>query len=272
MTFFEIITAAIKDFETYGYDSKERLDMWLEKLEKAAKSSMTPPAELEETLRRQFTTMYDRAVNGKQFLKTKNEISAYKLHMIKPKLLAELQRRIMASANLIKYNRQDMIAKTLRRFSGWATSVPPGGSEVDDKKEVKKGVSKALKDLPFEERRVHIDQAHKFIANLKFIKAQDGGAIAAEWNSHWRQEGYDYREDHKQRDEKIYAFRESRAMQMGWINKGAGYIDEMTMPGEEVFCRCSYTYIYSINDLPESMLTKKGKREMIDRKKRRELL
>jgi hypothetical protein len=80
--------------------------------------------------------------------------------MVKPKLHAELQRRIMSAANLIRLNRADMMNRTLQRFSGWATSVPAGGSKVTDTMEVKNSVSKALKNLPFTERRVMIDQEH----------------------------------------------------------------------------------------------------------------
>jgi hypothetical protein len=43
------------------------------------------------------------------------------------------------------------------------------------------------------------------------------------------------------------------------MNKGEGYTDEMSTPGEEVYCRCAYVYIYSLRKLPDEMLTIKGK-------------
>jgi len=39
----------------------------------------------------------------------------------------------------------------------------------------------------------------------------------------------------------------------------AGYLDEITQPGEEPFCRCFVRYIYNIRNLPDDMLTQKGK-------------
>ena len=46
------------------------------------------------------------------------------------------------------------------------------------------------------------------------------------------------------------------------MNKGDGYTDEMTKPGEEVFCRCYVTYLYDLADLPSDMLTQKGKNQV----------
>jgi hypothetical protein len=169
----------------------------------------------------------------------------------------------MASANLIKLNREKAIQSTLQRFSGWATSIPAGGSNVQDKPEVKSDVSKSLKQLPFEERRVAIDQGHKLISAINDIVAQDGGAIAAVWHSNWRQQNYNYREDHRERDRKVYLIRDSWAHKAGLVKPGkVGYTDEITQPAEEPMCRCFYLFVYSLEDLPADMLTEKGREEI----------
>lgn len=160
----------------------------------------------------------------------------FTIDKVKHKLRAELDRRIVTSANLIKLNRAQAIEKTLQRFEGWATSIPIGGTKIAEKRTIKGNVATSLKQLPFEERRVIIDQGHKFVSNLNEILAHDGGAIAAVWHSHWRQKNYNYREDHKERDELIYAVRDSWAIKQGLMNKGPnGYTDDITKPGEEVF-------------------------------------
>jgi hypothetical protein len=64
------------------------------------------------------------------------------------------------------------------------------------------------------------------------------------------------------RNDKIYAIRDNWAIEKGLMNKGAGYTDEMTAPGEEVYCRCNYVYIYGLSKLPEEMLTAKGRAEL----------
>ncbi|HET8708090.1 MAG TPA: hypothetical protein VFM46_17425 [Pseudomonadales bacterium] len=175
----------------------------------------------------------------------------------------ELERRIMAAAQLIKLNREEMIAKTIRRFSGWASSIPVGGSEAIEKRDTSDEIKKGLKQLPFVERRVMIDQAAKFKASLSDIVATETGAIAAIWRSHWRASGYNYREDHKERDQKIFVLRDNWALQGGLMKlAGRQYTDEITKPAEEPFCQCRYQYIYNLRDLPEDMLTAKGKEKL----------
>ena len=38
-----------------------------------------------------------------------------------------------------------------------------------------------------------------------------------------------------------------------------GYLDDIEMPGQAVFCRCFVTYIYNLRSLEPDMLTRKGK-------------
>jgi len=114
--------------------------------------------------------------------------------------------------------------------------------------------------LPYSERFVLIDQGHKLVASINDIIAADGGAIAGQWSSRWRQPGYNYREEHKERDGQFFLIRDSWAHRAGLVKKGkAGYVDESTAPGQEPACRCSYKYVYNIRDLPDDMLTAKGK-------------
>jgi hypothetical protein len=262
MTFFEIITLAIADIEKYGYDSQERISYWVKLISESIRDKLIPLPLLNEQLRKALTAKYNQNSRKEQLLKRHFGVKSYVLDMIQPKLHAELQRRIVASANLIRLNREEMIERTLRRFEGWATSIPPGGSKVEDTNEIKETVSKSLKNMSFEERRVMIDQGHKLVSNINDIVATEAGAIAGKWRSHWRQPGYDYRQDHKERDQKIYAIRGNWAIVAGLMNKGEGYTDEQTTPGQEPFCRCDYIYIYGLGKLPEDMLTKKGKNQL----------
>jgi ribosomal protein L12E/L44/L45/RPP1/RPP2 len=187
------------------------------------------------------------------------EVKAYTINKLKPSLRMELDRRIMASANLIKMNRDKNIEEVLQRFQGWATSIPKGGSTAVDKVKEKNNIKKSLSKMTFEKRRIIIDQTHKLTANIENIVAVDNGAIAAEWNSYWRQINYNYRVDHKERDEKIYIIKDNWASKKGLIKAPKGYTDDQTAPGEEVYCRCYYRYIYNLRDLPEEYLTAKGK-------------
>jgi hypothetical protein len=258
--FYTLINEAIADIEAHGYDSQQRVDGWMQRIEAAARAAMLPESSVQNALANALTGIWRRQVERGIVLKNHPGISRFSLEHIKPMLRADLDRRIMASAQLIRLNRQQSIAKTLQRFSGWATSIPAGGSNAVDKPEVKEDLKKALRSLPYEERRVAIDQGHKLVATINDVLAVDGGAIAAEWHSNFRQPGYDARPDHKERDGGVYLIRGNWASAQGLVKPGpAGWSDAITQPAEEPFCRCQYHYVYSLRRLPEDMLTAKGR-------------
>lgn len=262
-SFYEVITDAIRDFEENGFDSQGRLDLWISRIREAALASLTPLHVLDAELRNTLTTIYTRMVEKGGILKMHPGVPLFTIDRVKPHLRAELDRRLLASANLIKLNRAASIETTIQRFIGWSTSIPAGGSRAVDRVETKTDIRKALTQLPYEERRVAIDQGHKLTASLSHIIAVDGGAIAAVWKSHFRQAGYKFRRDHAERDGHYYAVRGCWALEKGLMKAGpSGYLDEMTQPGEEVFCRCFVQWIYAIRRLPPDMLTAKGVAEL----------
>ena len=258
--FYRILTDAIKDFSEHGFDSENRLRHWENLIRTAARKAMVPEGLSVDALHHALNAAFHRQVDKGGALKANPGVPRYTLERIKPKLRAELDRRIVASAQLIKLNRDQAIETTLRRFSGWATSIPIGGSKAVEKQKEAKVIRKSLAQLSFIERRVAIDQTHKLVSSINEIVARDGGAIAAEWHSRWRVPGYDYRPDHKERDQNIYLIRDNWAQIRGLVKAGpAGYFDDITKPGEEVYCRCTAVYLHSPRDLPSNMLTQKGK-------------
>lgn len=265
-TFYQILTDAVNDLSTHGYDTQRRVDKWTKLLKDAAIRSMVPEGQVQDILNKNLHGIYTRMITNKNVLKNNKSVQSYSLNRLKPSLRAELDRRVMASQSLIKYNREESINNTLRRFQGWATSVPNGGSDTVDKVKVKDDIKKAMQSIKFKERRIVIDQGHKLSANLNDIVCVDSGAIAAEWHS-THQAGYHNRPDHLSRDGKIYLVKDSWAKQRGFVKPIDGYTDDITMPGEEVFCRCRYKYLFSLSDLPEDMLTEKGKKFLANNSK-----
>ena len=262
-SFFDVLTRAARHFQTHGYISKDELEEWLRQIDRAMRASLTPQYVLEKMMRDTLGSVYERLVERGGVLRANPGVERWTLERIKPSLRAELDRSILASANLIKLNREEAITKTLRRFSGWATSIPAGGSKATDKAEAKKDIRKPLASSTFIERRVLIDQSHKLVSAINRIVATDGGAIAGVWRSHWRQSGYDFRPDHKDRDEKVYLIRDNWAQRGGLVKASKnGYTDQITQPGEEVFCRCFYRYIYNLRSMPDDMMTGKGREEL----------
>ena len=236
------------------------MNRWVKVLRDAADRSLRSPAMTERLIRDSLKNVYRKTVVKHGVVRqSKGAVSRFTVDKLKPELRRDLERRIFASTKLIRLNRDESINTILRRFEGWVSSVPTGGSEVVDKRKTKENIVKPLRQMNFKERRVVIDQTNKFAAAIEDVLALDSDAIAAEWNS-IHAAGYNFRRDHRERDGKVYAIRGCWAMEDGYMKAGnAGYTDDITKPGEEVYCGCSYTYLYSPAELPANMLTAKGK-------------
>lgn len=263
-TFDEVLVAALKDMEKAGYDSQERVDYWLKMLEEAAHRAMIPPDRLEKQLREYLHSIYQKQVERGAVLQRHKGIGEYAITKVRPQLRQELERRKAAAFNLIKLNKAAEVEAMKRRFSGYATSIPAGGTAVRDK-DAKENIRKSISGLSYRERRVLIDQGHKFQSAISEVVATGGGAIAGVWHSHWKKPGYNYREDHKERDKLIYVVRDNWAIEKGFMRRGSNshpYTDSITKPGEEISCTCFYEWIYNPSELPADMLTDLGKREL----------
>jgi hypothetical protein len=216
-------------------------------------------------------------------------VGRFTVENVKPHLRRELNRRIMAiaeeSADLIGSDREAVIKATLTRCAAWITLLPsePGDGTSSPSRwtQIKSRFTwrnqpepparrsptspKELADLPHEERwrLVMLQQGLQLNAAVSAIIAEDAGAIAGKWFSHWRQAGYDYREVHKERDGKIYLVRNSWARERGLVVVGdVGYTDDISQPADEIGCRCQWVWLYHLRQLPPDTLTKKGCEEL----------
>lgn len=262
-SFEAVVNEAVDDLAEHGFDSAERVAFWEERIRRAAEAQAGPSTKMEEMLRDVLRRAYEKMISTGAAAKFHPGIARWTIERVRPELRTELDRRILASANLIRLKKRTRINETLARFSGWSTSLPRGGSADPEKREAKASIKKPIASLPFEERRLLTDQGHKLVSSLNRVVADGGGAIAAIWHSRWRQPNYNYREDHKDRDGLVYLIPGSWAAEKGLIKAGpAGKTDEITEPAEEPYCRCSYVYVYSLRALEKAapeMLTEKGR-------------
>lgn len=263
MTFFEILTAAINDLSMHGFDSVERVDGWVARLRAAATTAAGSERAAETMLNDGLAAIYQRLVERGGISRFNPGVQRFTLEQVKPKLRTELDRRTMASAQLIKRNRAEAIEKTLHRFQGWATSIPTGGAAEVDRMALKKDFGKPLRQLDYASRRLLTDQGHKFTANLSDILARSTNALACEWRSNWRRPGYQFRVEHKDRDLKVYMLKGNWALAKGFVRVGsAGWYDDITKAGEEIACSCTVRWIYNLRQLPDDMLTDAGRDEL----------
>jgi hypothetical protein len=261
-SFHDILNAAINDILATGYISAEQIAAWVTRIKEAALRSLTPPHVLQEHLNATMRAIFRNKVENGGILKFHPGLPRFKLEQIAPRLRAEVDRRIMASAGLIKLNRQEAIETTLRRFSGWSTSIPPGGVSEETRRKVKEEIRKPLASLSFRERRVAIDQGTKLARNLSGILAVDGSALGGHWRSHFNQQNYDFRPAHKHFDvdDKFFVVRDNWAIIKGLMKvDGCRYTDEIEAPGQLPYCRCYYVWAHSLRGVPKELLTVKGR-------------
>ena len=261
--FFKTLADAINYYRKGGELS--HLGYWQNNLRNAALMYFNNRKSSSDVARAGLSAVYKMHMRPKGIKRFHKKLSTFDIRQIEPRLRPLLEARIMASADLIKLNRDQAIESTLRRFAGWVSSVPESGKDLGDIRKEKTRIGKSLQQSTYEERRMMIDQGHKLLSNINQVIAEGNGAIAAIWHSHWRDASYDYRPDHKARDGKVYLMRNSWAREKGFVKPGAvGYMDDITQPAQEVYCRCYAEYLYSLSELPKDMLTKKGQ-EMLER-------
>ena len=262
--FKRLLAEAIDYFSRAGFGEDNTLDYWQGRLRLAIGDILRSWNNPNDAATIRLSSIYSRAFRPgrggvEQF---HGNLSRLTIQSLEPSLRPLLTARIYASAQLIKLNRDQAIEDTLRRFAGWVSSIPPGGSprKLVQPANVVSRISKPLQQCSYQERRLLIDQGHKLISSINQVIAEGNGAIAEIWHSHWRDASYDYRPDHKARDGKVYLIRNSWAHQNGLVKPDKnGYIEDITQPGEEVFCRCYAEFLYALSELPADMLTRKGK-------------
>ncbi len=257
--FSEVIRAAIIDLSDVGYVSAERVAEWVVRLRNAAERDLGPEWEIDQTIRVDMQRLLDRFLEGQRLPQHVPGVGRFTKEMVKPKLYGELNRRITAAVSLIKVDRREAVARTLRRFEGWATSIPAGGDDTVDKRDTKAMLGKELVAYRYHKRLVANDQGHKLVSNVANLIATEAGAIAATWHSHGATDArYDARPDHLARHGKTYLIRDSWAHKAGLVRPINGYMDEISAPGQEINCRCWCQYTLSPRRLPDGYLTNRG--------------
>jgi hypothetical protein len=267
-SFRELLTDAINELSRVGYLNPAEIEEWLMVLRAAAERDLGPENYIDSDVRAGFERLFNRFVDGVKLPEHVEGVDRFTKHMIKPKLWGELDRRIKASADLIKMHRREAIERTMRRFQGWATALPPGGDDTIDRRETKTLLGQDLVNYRYHRRFVDTDQGHKLIANVANIVAVEAGAIAGTWHSHGATDpSYNARVDHLDRDGKTYLIRDSWAHRQGLVKPVNGYLDQITAPAVEPNCRCWLTYHTSPRRLPDAFLTKRGQ-EWIEESRR----
>lgn len=198
---------------------------------------------------------------------------------LKPKMKKELEKRVTLSFNLMKNQENELKQKMASRFLNWVSI---------DSKEVRGNTTSKQSLLNFldfakengiaEDHAKFIlkDQTRKMITALDFMVADQNGAIAGVWKNRGDRRvvgnpnglyptGNLAHGDHWDRENKVYLFKNSWAVQKGFAKSDYYYEDlEDGGVGVAIGCRCRLEMIYDLRDLPTEFLTKKGKELLED--------
>lgn len=181
-------------------------------------------------------------------------------------LFDECVKDIEVSASF--FRRQELDA-ALNVFTNWAESIPIGGTKDKSFRNQAREVRLYLKAFQKWDSYYFIAKNGNFISKLKHLAAKSNGAIAASW-CFYKGNGCIYSE-HEDHNEEFFLIRNSWAIQQKLIasSNTTRYTDELTTPRSDG-CTCSYRYIFSLSNLPNVILTSKGKQFIIDTKNNRE--
>ncbi len=256
-----LLAEAIREFSERGYTSEADLHDWLLRLAAAIEREVPTDAELRRALSFALDRVFAKGTKLRTLAQYVPVVTRYGVDRVQPTLRAELDRRIFAGIELIKLNKRTATQRTLQRFSGWVSSMPAGGSPVKIR-ELAQEITKPLRQIKYEARRVAIDQGHKLNAAVAHVVAKGNGAVAAIWHDRGQNDhSYDARPAHLARSGKLFLIRGSWAQDDGLVMRRGGvqYTDEIEQPAEMVFCSCYYEYVTSPRALPDDVLTVKGR-------------
>lgn len=204
--------------------------------------------------------------------KTHKGISKRSIKDFNPKARKELENRIKNSFALIKNKDNEIKAKLASRFINYIT--------IDSKEVRGKGASeksfldfldfaKENKILENHARFILKDQSRKLNASLNFALADLNDCVGAFWHTRHDNrvvgtpgglypKGNSIHNDHFKRDGMFFIFKNSWAYKNGFV-KGEIYDNlEDGGVGVAINCRCNLGFVYSLLDVPQENLTKKG--------------
>jgi hypothetical protein len=143
--------------------------------------------------------------------------------------------------------------------------VPSGGTKDKVFRSRVAEIKKEIRSLAKWDRLFYTYKARSFPAEIEHIFVLAGNPLAAIWHySDLDAQGeYQKTYNHQQQDGRVYAVRGNWAIEKGLMKVGpAGYLDEISRPGQECGCMCSLQWVASVRRLPSDMITAKGHSEL----------
>jgi hypothetical protein len=155
--------------------------------------------------------------------------------------------------------RSNEINSRIEEFIAW-TQLDEG-----TRKECLSDIRSTLKSINKWDKGFYVDRALDLIDEVEVMAKIENGAIAARWSY----SPYPGECGHEALNNKHFLIRDSWAINQGLIHpSNEKYFDEAPRQKEQWGCRCRFTFEFHIRQLPESMLTKKGKDSLFEGKQK----
>lgn len=253
----EKVAEAVRAFAQRGFVSPRDVDAWARQIAIAAEAGYDPEGDAAR-IRRALTAAYRRVTSPRSLARLHTGVEGWATPRLAPQMRDELERRVWAA---VKENAEARFAaqdKLVARFRAWATSIPAGGQDVDQR-QARQNIVKAAKQTPYTRKRAQIAETARMTGNVNDLMAQGGGAIGAIWD-HVPELERKFRPEHTARHGKWYPIRGSWADARGFLRHPHGYWQDHELPGQLINCQCEAVYVYNLEDVPADMLNERGRR------------
>lgn len=200
--------------------------------------------------------------NGPEILSSSDKRRAQDFDRLRPKIISRYNWCIENYRQQSKLYFDEQLSRFHDLLVNFLKQVPNGGAKDKLSKSKITEIKRELRYLTKWSRLFYIYKAISLSTEINHIFALEGGVIAARWSYRQLDEQGEYQKtyNHKERAGRIYAVRGNWAIEKGLMKVGPnGYIDEISLPNQEIGCMCSFVYLYGLAGLPDDMITKKGR-------------
>jgi len=262
------------DFLKSGPSSPGHIEEIKSQISKIALSLVTSPEEATENYKEACKDFLDKviAVKGMPIRViggvNQSEIASYGEHATEnfDSLLPKINSRYNWCIENYKRQSKIYLNEQLAQFHDllleFLKQVPIGGTKDKLTKSKIAEIKSELRCLTKWTQLFYTYKAISLSAEIKHVFALEGNVIAARWCYSQSDEQGEYQKtyNHKEQAGRMYAVRGNWAIENGLMKVGPnGYIDEISLPNQEIGCMCNFVYLHSPRELTEDMLTAKGK-------------
>lgn len=208
-------------------------------------------------------------------------LQKYKINELKPEFKKDLEKRVNLCLSYIKTLDNQAIEDIKNRLMNWALDPSPAKSMKEYEYNFWENIlpDKVKRNFATTKWQNMIirDQQHKLVSNMTYLTAMKNDAIGFIWKNRkdirvvgnpvgLYPKGNKVHNNHWDRENKLYLFRESSFLKKGLIKrtKDVYYADELEdgIPGVPINCRCTMRVIYRLYEIPaeyKGIITEKGK-------------